>query len=130
VNTIEHVPSDESLLQTVYQLLAPKGTILLLAPALPLLYGTLDEAFGHVRRYTKSMLAYKLEQAGFHLERFHYINFPGVISWFLAGKVFRWRTLQPKSVRIYDRWFVPWISKLERCWKPTIGQSLIAIARK
>jgi SAM-dependent methyltransferase len=130
VNTIEHVPSDETLFKEIHNVLALKGTILLLAPALPFLYGTLDETFGHFRRYTKSMLASKLEGAGFYVERLHYLNFPGVISWFLAGKMLRWRTLQPKSVRVYDQWFVPWVSKLERYWKPIVGQSLIAIGRK
>jgi len=130
VNTIEHVPDDDMLFKEVHHVLDAKGTILLLAPALPLLHGTLDEEFGHVRRYTKSMLAFKLKAAGFSIERLHYLNFPGVFSWFLAGKVLRWRTLQPKSVRAYDRWFVPWVSKLERYWKPIIGQSLIAVGRK
>ena len=130
VNTIEHVPNDDRLFKTFHQILAPKETILLLAHALPLLYGTLDYAFGHVRRYTKSMLASKLEQAGFYIERLHYLNFPGVFSWFLAGKMLRWKTLQPESVRIYDQWFVPWVSKIERYWKPIIGQSLVAVGRK
>ena len=130
VNAIEHVESDDSLLQAIHRMLAPGGRVLLLAPALPSLYGSLDEAFGHVRRYTKPILASKLERAGFHLERMHYLNLPGVISWFLAGKIFRWRTLQPKSVRTYDRWVVPWVSKVEGYWKPMIGQSLVAVGRK
>jgi SAM-dependent methyltransferase len=130
VNTIEHVESDEDLLKTVHRMLAPRGTVLLLAPALPSLYGSLDEAFGHVRRYTKHVLASKMGRAGFHIERLHYLNLPGVISWFMAGKIFRWRTLQPKSVRTYDRWVVPWISRIERYWKPGIGQSLVAVGRK
>jgi hypothetical protein len=90
----------------------------------------LDEAFGHARRYTKPVLASKLEKAGFRLECLYYLNFPGVVSWFLAGKIFRWGSLRPKSVRTYDRWVVPWVSKIERYWKPVIGQSLIAVARK
>ena len=130
VNVLEHIADDETYLQRAHQILVSGGTILLLVPALPWLFGKLDEAFGHVRRYTKSSLADKLLRAGFHLTYLRYSNFPGVITWFLAGKVLRRRTLRPADVRLYDRWVVPWISRLERHWEPPIGQSLMAIARK
>lgn len=130
VNVLEHIEDDEVCLQAAHQLLAPQGTILLFVPALPRLYGTLDRIFGHFRRYTKSLLTQKLQQAGFCLVSLRYFNFPGVITWFLAGKVLRRSTLRPRDVRLYDQWGVPWISRLERRWEPPIGQSLIAIARK
>lgn len=130
VNVLEHIAHDEASLQAAYQLLVPEGAILLFVPALPRLYGALDEAFGHFRRYTKPLLAHKLQQAGFHLVSLRYVNFPGVLTWFLAGKVLRRRTLRPRDVRLYDQWAVPWLTRLEKHWEPPIGQSLIAIARK
>lgn len=130
VNVLEHIAADEVSLQAAYQLLVPEGALLLFVPALPQLYGTLDEAFGHFRRYTKPLLAHKLQQAGFSRVSLRYMNFPGVITWFLAGKVLRRRTLRPQDVRLYDQWGVPWLSRLEKHWEPPIGQSLIAIARK
>jgi SAM-dependent methyltransferase len=130
INVIEHVRDDAEFLHRAFTILAPGGTIILFAPALASLCGTLDEAFEHYRRYKRSELTAKLRQARFCLETIRYFNFPGIVTWFLAGKVWRRKTLQPAQVRLYDRWVVPWVSKIERRWEPPIGQSLLAIARK
>lgn len=130
VNVLEHVADDQAFLQAAHRLLVPGGAILIFTPALPQLYGTLDQAFGHVQRYSKSSLASKLQRIGFRLLHLRYFNFPGVIAWFLAGKVLRRKLLRPADIRLYDRWVVPWASKLERKWEPPLGQSLIAIASK
>jgi hypothetical protein len=103
---------------------------LLFIPALPSLYGTLDKAFDHFRRYTKSSLAGKLKEAGFRVEYLRYMNFPGILSWFLAGRVFKKKTIRPLEVRVYDRWVIPCARLLERYWEPPAGQSIIAVGRK
>jgi SAM-dependent methyltransferase len=130
VNVMEHVADDAGFLRSAFASLAPGGRIIIFVPALPLLYGMLDENFGHHRRYTKAGLASKLTRHGFLLETLRYFNLPGVVSWFLAGTVLRRRTLRASDVRIYDRWVVPWLAKLERIWEPPFGQNLLAVARK
>ena len=130
INVHEHVRDDVDLLLGAYQRLVPGGTILVFAPALAALYGTLDEAFEHCRRYTKSDLASKLQQAGFGVESIRYLNLPGVATWFLAARVFRRNTIGRTAVRFYDRWVVPCASRLERLREPPLGQSLLAVARK
>ena len=84
VNVLEHIPKDEVFLQTAHRLLVPGGTLLLFVPALPQLFGTLDEVFGHVQRYTKPLLGRKLQRAGFHLVCLRYLNSIGVIPWFIT----------------------------------------------
>lgn len=130
VNVLEHIEDDETVLREVHRVLKPGGTILLFVPALPCLYGSLDESFGHVRRYTKSALTSKLEKINFQILHLQYFNFPGIAPWFFAGKVLKRRSLPLSGVRIYDQWVMPWVSRLERKWKPPIGQSILAIARK
>jgi SAM-dependent methyltransferase len=130
VNVLEHVAEDRALLNDVHEVLTPGGTLLLLVPALSLLYGTLDVAFGHHRRYSKPSLADKLQEAGFQILFLSYFNLPGILGWFLTGRVLRRGTLKPRQVRLYDRWVVPWLSRLEGRWAPPLGQSLMAIARK
>lgn len=130
INVLEHIKDDSVMLQQIHRLLVPEGKILLFVPALPCLYGTLDEAFGHVRRYTKALLADRLIAAGFRPLCVRYWNCVGVVSWFVAGKVLRRRTFTAWSVRLYDTWVIPWTSLLERLWPPPIGQSLIAVASK
>jgi SAM-dependent methyltransferase len=130
VNVLEHVENDKDYLEMIYRILNPRGNLLLFVPAVPHLYGSLDEAFGHFRRYTKNDLRRKLQGVGFRLERLRYVNLPGVASWFIAAKLLRLKTLEPANVRFYDRWVVPWCSKLEDLWPPPIGQSLLAVALK
>lgn len=130
VNVLEHVEDDDSLLRAIRQVLLPRGTLLLFVPALPWLFGSLDRAFEHFRRYTKAALAEKLRHAGFRIERLRYFNLPGVASWLLAGRILRRTTLRSNDVCLYDRLVVPWCSRLERVWEPPIGQSLVAVGRK
>ena len=130
VNVLEHSADDEALLRAVHRVLVAGGHILLFVPAVAWLFGSLDEAFEHHRRYTKPRLGEALERTGFRVESLRYINFPGVFSWFLAGKVLRRKTLNPRDVRLYDRWVVPWAAWLERRWEPPVGQSLVAVGTK
>jgi SAM-dependent methyltransferase len=130
VNVLEHIAEDQALLNDTHEVLPPGGTLLLLVPALPRIYGSLDQAFGHYRRYTKTSLASKLRLAGFGIRRLAYLNLPGSVGWFLTGRVLRRTTLKLRYVRWYDRWVIPWLSRLERRWEPPFGQSLIVIARK
>lgn len=130
VNVLEHVHDDAAFLAAAHRLLAPGGHLLLFVPALPALYGTLDEAFEHVRRYTRAGLDGRLRGAGFRPVRLHYTNLPGVAAWWLSGRVLRRRTVTARDAKLYDRWITPWTSALERVWTPPLGQSLIAVARK
>ena len=130
VNVMEHVRDDAGFLADAHRLLSPAGHALLFVPALPFLYGSLDEAFEHFRRYTRPGLTRLLRGAGFTPLRVAYTNLPGVLAWYLSGRVLRRRTVSARDARLYDRWMIPWISRLERVWTPPLGQSLIAIARK
>jgi SAM-dependent methyltransferase len=130
VNVMEHVRDDAGFLRAAHRLLAPGGHALLFVPAMPAIFGTLDEAFEHFRRYTRRELDGKLRAAGFAPLRVAYTNLPGVAAWWLSGRVLRRRTVTTRDARLYDRWFVPWVSALERVWTPPLGQSLIAVARK
>ena len=128
VNVLEHIEHDEEFLRALRLRLADSGRLLLLVPAGPSLFGTLDEAFGHWRRYTKTTLTRVLDKAEFRITSLRYFNLTGCLTWFIAGRILRKRTLSPRGVQLYDRWVVPWLSALERVSAPPVGQSLVAIA--
>jgi SAM-dependent methyltransferase len=130
VNVMEHVRDDGAFLADAHRLLSPGGHALLFVPALPAIYGSLDEAFDHYRRYTKRGLATRLRAAGLTPVSVAHTNLPGVLAWWMSGRVLRRRTVSARDAKLYDRWMIPWISRLERVWTPPVGQSLIAIARK
>lgn len=129
VNVLEHVEHDAAFLHTAHSVLKAEGALLLFVPALPLIFGSLDRAFEHYRRYTRRTLASLLARSGFQVVDLRYTNLPGAFAWFVTGRVLRRQTIHPGEVRFYDRWMVPWISWLERYSGPPFGQSLVAIAK-
>jgi SAM-dependent methyltransferase len=130
VNVLEHVEKDDEFLKASYNILAPGGSLLLLVPACPAIFGSLDRAFDHFRRYTRSRLRASLLDAGFEIKTIHYLNMVGVAAWFLSGRVLRRTTLGRRQVRFYDRWVIPVVRRLESVIPVPIGQSVMAIARK
>ncbi len=130
VNVMEHVQDDVAFLRAAARALAPGGHVLLFVPALPALFGSLDRAFDHFRRYTKPVLRGRLEEAGLEPVEVRYMNLPGVAAWWLAGKILRRTTVKASDARTYDRWVVPWVRAVESRISPPLGQSLLAVARK
>ncbi len=125
LNVLEHIDDDRASLSALRTLLRPGGRVVLLVPALRALYGTLDRALGHVRRYVPDELSGKLRTAGFGVIHVEYFNLAGVPGWWLAGRVLRRRLIPTGALRWYDA-LVP-LFRLERFLPWRIGQSLIAI---
>lgn len=130
VNVLEHIEDDLACLRQTFSVLAPGGNLLLFAPALPALYGSLDRAFGHFRRYGRTELLTKLQEANFRVHKVRYFNFVGVATWFFSGRILKRTTVPVRDVRFYDLWIVPPASWLEQRWEPPLGQSVVAIAQK
>lgn len=125
LNVLEHIEDDRASLRAMHDLLQPGGRLVLLVPALPALYGTLDEALGHFRRYTPRELRDKFTEAGFRMRRLEYFNLAGVPGWWFAGRVLKRRLIPTGALRWYEA-LVP-LFRLERLLPWRIGQSLIAI---
>ena len=125
LNVLEHVDDDIASLAAIRKLLAPSGRLVLLVPALPALYGTIDRALGHHRRYKRSDLATRLAATGFRVAHIEYFNLAGIPGWWWAGRVLRRQTIPAGSLKLYDA-LVP-LFRLERLLPWRVGQSLIAI---
>ncbi len=126
LNVLEHIEDDRASLRSLRDLLQPGGRLVLLVPALLALYGTLDEALGHFRRYTPVELAAKVGEAGFRLRHLEYFNLAGVPGWWFTGRVLRRRLIPSGALKWYET-LVP-LFRLETLLPWRVGQSLIAIA--
>ncbi|HLQ69448.1 MAG TPA: methyltransferase [Gemmatimonadales bacterium] len=125
LNVLEHVEDDIASLTAVRTLLEPKGRLVLLVPALPALYGSIDRALGHHRRYTRADLVAKLTRTGFRVVHIEYFNLAGIPGWWWAGRVLQRQTIPAGSLKLYDT-LVP-LFRLERLIPWRVGQSLIAV---
>jgi len=128
LNVLEHIEDDEAALARMHALLPPGGRLALLVPAHPALFSSLDRSLDHFRRYSREGLESKLLRAGFKVERLRYFNLPGIVGWWLNGRILKRRALPGNQVRLFDL-LVP-LFRLERRFGPPFGLSLIAIARK
>lgn len=129
VNVLEHIEDDEACLKRASEVLSPGGHLLVFVPAVQLIYGTLDRALDHFRRYGKSDFTRKLRAAGFRIRRMRYFNLPGVAAWGLYSRLLKRKSVEAGDVRFYDRWVIPSLSKIEGWVEPPIGQSLLAVAQ-
>lgn len=128
LNVLEHVGNDERALRHLHEVLVPGGRLLLLVPSLPALYGKIDVALGHFRRYDRAGLADLLRRAGFEVESLRFFNLLGVPGWFLNARILRRDAVPALQSAFYD-YFVP-LARLEDHFSLPAGMSLIAIARK
>lgn len=129
INVLEHIQDDRLALNNIYKILSAHGRILLFVPAIPKLFGSLDRAFGHCRRYSKIELVTKVESAGFSVEYVSYFNLVGILWWSMAGKIVRSQNLPP-STGFLLKIIVPFLQRIESFISVPIGQNLIIVARK
>jgi glycosyltransferase involved in cell wall biosynthesis len=128
INVLEHVPDEQAALQNVWSALSPGGRAVILVPADPSLYGSLDEVLGHRERYSAAGLRASLEKTGFRVEKIFDFNRCSVPGWWLNAKVMRKTTFSRVQLKILNT-AVPLLKRIDRVW-PWQGLSLIAIAQK
>jgi len=128
LNVLEHVEDDMASLRTMFQLLEPNGRLVLLVPALPALFGTMDTELGHVRRYTPKVLESAFAETGLLMRHMEYFNLVGTIGWWWSGRVRRRKMIPKGPLKIFDL-LVP-IFRLERLIPWRVGLSLIAIGER
>ncbi len=129
LNVLEHIRDDQVAIKHMYQLLKPGGHLIVLVPIYSYLYGSVDMAIGHFRRYVPSDLMQVVQKAGFHIVHKRILNFIGAFAWFVTGSILKRKTLSRKQLALFDR-FAPFILPLEDIVRPPIGTSILLILQK
>ncbi len=122
---LEHLEYDITALEIMGDLTAAGGNVIVVVPAGRFLFNRLDQASGHLRRYSEALLRSAFQEAGLMVTRSGYFDIIGLLSWWLFGGVLRrnrlpWRT----------RAWTPLLDALERRIHLPIGQSLLMIGRR
>lgn len=129
LNILEHLENDGKAVENMSSLLQPGGKLIILVPALKILYGSMDISFQHLRRYNKKDLKSLIREKNLEIVKFYYLNFLGLLGWFFNGRILNKKQLPEKQTKLFDK-LVPFLGFIERIIKPPLGQSLIMIVQK
>ncbi len=129
MNVLEHIQDDHAVLAALKKFLAPGGRIVVLVPAGQWAFGANDERLGHYRRYDKGYSRKLVTGLGLEIECLRYYNCVGIWGWWWNAKVMRRHNQSDVQIRVFDDLFVPVLSRLEKIFRPPVGQSLLFVAR-
>lgn len=127
-NVLEHIEDDAGAVRRFRSVLPKGGRLVILVPALQALYGSIDEAIGHHRRYDPASLRRVIEANGFEVDHLEWLNLFGIPGWYLNSRLLRRRSVPGMQVRLYDR-LAPLLARAESAFRLPIGMSLLAVAR-
>ncbi len=125
LNVLEHIKDDRMALANIRHCLRPGGAAIILVPQGPEIFGTLDEALQHQRRYIKEELTEKMAAAGFRVAQMTGFNHATRPGWYLQGRLLKRRTLSRMPLRLFDL-LVPLWKRIDHKL-PWPANSLIAI---
>ena len=128
VNMLELVDDPLRVLNLLGECLKPKGNLIVLVPQGQDLFGPLDVALGHKRRFSESELRQLLGAAGFEIEKIYQVNKIGALSWWLFGKVFRRTRIHRVALKMFDK--TVWFWRRVDAILPWSGLSLVAVAKR
>ncbi len=126
LNVLEHIEDDVAALRRIRGLLADGGRLVLIVPAQHRLYGAIDRAIGHYRRYECGELIDKLQTAGFSVEHTSAFNVLGTLGWYVNACLLKRQTVPSVQARIHDL-LVPFL-RLEEHFDVRSGLSVLAVA--
>src|SRR3974390_343011 len=133
LNVLAHIQDHGQAVKNLAQTLVRDGHLLVIVPALPMLYNDLDRLAGHHRRYRRNEFRELMVQAGLEPVRADYFNPVGGLGWW-ANRLMRHGSLNDTAVNsqisLFDRWLVPISRGLDPVTRSVFGQSVLAIGRK
>ncbi len=127
-NVLEHIDDDGGAVTAMASALRPGGTLVILVPGHPRLYGALDRHYGHVRRYDRASMRRALAGNGLQLEDLYCFNALGILGWWVKNRRAT-ASLDPRSLRVYERLLKLWRPVEDRVALP-VGLCLIAKVRR
>ena len=126
-NVLEHIEDDVGTLLNVRRMLKKEGVALILVPAHPFLFSTLDQALSHFRRYRRRDIHELARKTGLRVMRLRHFNPVGALGWWLNGKVLRCRALPEGQLSFYNRFAIPISRFLDSVNPFPFGVSLLAV---
>ena len=129
LDVLEHIEDDAGELLRAALRLAPGGSLIVVSPALPLLFSPFDEAIGHYRRYQRSTLK-KVGPVGLDLVRLRYLDSVGLLASLSNRLLLRSAAPSQRQIRFWDRRLVPLSKCLDPLLRYRVGKTIVGIWRR
>ena len=140
LDVLEHVRDERRVLNDVFRIVRPQGTLVISVPAFQSLWSRHDELHHHKRRYSRRSLVDVLTASGFVCHRVTYFNTLLLPLVYLSRRLERvsgaWRTSTtdyerpPRFVARLLRWILGLERRVVARWNLPLGVSLLVLARR
>ena len=128
-HVLEHIRDDIREIKNAIRKLNTGGHIIMMVPAHQKVYGNLDKAVGHFRRYEKDF--FKNNLFGLELVNFKYLDAMGYLLYYLNRIFFKKETFPSKlKIFIWDKIFTPITVIIDFILNYRLGKCIIAVYRK
>lgn len=128
INVLEYLDFPERVVRSLSTTLKPGGTLIVLVPRGPKLFGTLDQSLGHKRRYAVADACRLMESQGFLVDKLIGFNKAGTPPWFAYSRLLGSRRISKPVLKVFDKTVWLW-RRLDRLM-PWPALSLIVVGRK
>jgi len=130
LNVLEHIEDDAGELNKALEKLKTGGTLIVLVPAHQKLYGPMDKAVGHFKRYDLNFFK-NLNLKNANIEKLYCLDCAGYLLYFL-NKIFFKEEVYPSSFKIliWDKIFTPITIILDKLLRYKFGKNVMCVIRK
>jgi SAM-dependent methyltransferase len=127
-NVVEHIEDDAAAVAAIRDALCPGGRVTILAPAHRRLFGSIDRAYGHHRRYSRADLRALISGAGLVVDEVYFFNLLGLPGWWVQSRRGS-QGISRRSLAVYEALLRAW-KPVEQRIRPPFGLSLVAHAHR
>lgn len=128
LNVLEYVDDPQTTIHCLRDCLKPGASLVALVPHGRSLFGTVDQALGHRRRFEKQELTNLLEQAGLAVTHSYELNKIGKPAWWFYGHVLGRRHISKPTLKLFDK--TVWVWRVVERVIPWSGLTLVMVAKR
>ena len=129
LHVLEHIKEDVNELKNAKNKLNDEGHLVIMVPAHQKIYGNLDKAVGHFRRYEKDF--FKKNLLDLELVSFRYLDSMGYLLYYLNKIFFKNETFPSKfKIFLWDKLFTPITILIDFLTNYSFGKCIVAVYKK
>ena len=128
LDVLEHIEDDRAEVARAAAHLKPGGTLIVLAPAHPILFTPFDAAIGHFRRYTRASL-HEAAPTTLRLEKLVYLDAAGMLASAANRLLLQSSMPTERQILTWDRLLVPVSRLIDPIFAGRAGKSVLGVWR-